>query len=479
MSTASTRLAPPVAGAVQRAADVVLTGGTVRTFDAAGTVGSALAVRDGRIALVGDDAEALALAGDATNVVDLTGRTAIPGINDSHLHGAWLGSMWPDTLVSPDGQFQHDGLVDRLVTEADHRAAIRRTSALVAELGITSYTEPGLGPGEDDGPTGCFGSGVLAAYRSLAAAGELTARVTVLALFGLVDGPSDLETFEREFPRLDFRSEHPDWLRLAGVKIFADGIPPMRSAWTRHVYDDGSTGDLLVRGADIREKEANLRAMLTRVQDAGLQVGVHATGDRSIETVVDELGRDPERARALRHYVIHGDLLSPALVERMLEAGVGINAQSGLAGLGGHGPAAGAVLPPEALGDSWVMLEALRAGVPLCLSSDSPVQSPDWRRGIRVAAELIGDAWPERPGAAVPATADARRARLAELLLRCYTVNPARQDGAESWKGTLEAGKAADICVLAEDPFTTAPAQLPEVPVELTIAGGRVTFERG
>jgi predicted amidohydrolase YtcJ len=466
MSTASTRPASPVASATNAIADVVMIGGTVRTLDRDGTVASALAIRDGELVLVGDDRDVLALANSDTRVVELAGRTAIPGINDSHLHGAWLGSMWPNTLMSPEGSFRHDGSVERLEDESAYRDAILRTGELLAGLGITSYTEPGLGPGEDDGPTGCFGSGVVDAYRSLAHEGRLTARVTALALFGLVDGPSDVETFEREFARFDFASDSSRWLRFAGVKIFADGIPPMRSAWTSHAYADGSNGDLLVGGADIREREANLRSMVARVQGAGLQVGVHATGDLSIETVLDELARDGGRSRAQRHYVIHGDMLNARAIELMVAAGVGMNAQPGLAG---------------AEASNWPALEAIRAGVPVCFSSDSPVLSPDWRRGVAVAAELIGEKARDltADGREARDSAAAVRERLVDLLLRCYTVNPARQDGSESWKGTLEPGKVADLCVLEADPYAIAPAELPDVPVDLTIAGGRVTFERG
>ncbi len=68
------------------AADLVLRGGRIFTADAAGTWARALAVRGGRLAAVGTDAEATTLAGPHTRVIDLRGRTVTPGFGDSHVH---------------------------------------------------------------------------------------------------------------------------------------------------------------------------------------------------------------------------------------------------------------------------------------------------------------------------------------------------------------------------------------------------------
>lgn len=67
-------------------ADLVLAGGQVFTADGAGTWVRAVAVRGGRIAALGTDADAMALAGPRTRVIDLRGRTVTPGFGDSHVH---------------------------------------------------------------------------------------------------------------------------------------------------------------------------------------------------------------------------------------------------------------------------------------------------------------------------------------------------------------------------------------------------------
>ena len=71
-------------------ADLILHGGTVLCMNAARTRASAVAVRGTRIVAVGN-AELLALAGRDTRVIDLHGRTAMPGFIEGHVHAEWYG----------------------------------------------------------------------------------------------------------------------------------------------------------------------------------------------------------------------------------------------------------------------------------------------------------------------------------------------------------------------------------------------------
>ena len=72
-------------------AGLVATGGTVLTVDADFTVAEALAVREGRVLAVGPDEEIRAFVGPDTQVIDLAGRTVVPGLADNHLHSAGGG----------------------------------------------------------------------------------------------------------------------------------------------------------------------------------------------------------------------------------------------------------------------------------------------------------------------------------------------------------------------------------------------------
>src|SRR2546421_5564170 len=67
-------------------ADLIFTNGNLITLDNSRPRASALAVRDGRIVAVGDDAQILQLADGSTDRVDLAGKTVTPGFCDSHIH---------------------------------------------------------------------------------------------------------------------------------------------------------------------------------------------------------------------------------------------------------------------------------------------------------------------------------------------------------------------------------------------------------
>jgi predicted amidohydrolase YtcJ len=91
-STAARRLAVATLAAIAVAAqaqpaDLIVTNAKVVTLDARSTIAQALAVRDGRILAVGDKADVQRLAGAGTRTVDAGGRTVIPGLIDSHMHG--------------------------------------------------------------------------------------------------------------------------------------------------------------------------------------------------------------------------------------------------------------------------------------------------------------------------------------------------------------------------------------------------------
>src|ERR1700757_3533107 len=79
-------LLPRLAIAQSPAPDMILTDGKIVTVDARDTIAQALAIDHGRISAVGSTAQIRALAGPATAVIDLAGRTVIPGLIDSHIH---------------------------------------------------------------------------------------------------------------------------------------------------------------------------------------------------------------------------------------------------------------------------------------------------------------------------------------------------------------------------------------------------------
>lgn len=430
-------------------ADLIIRGGRIRTFDAEDSVVGAVAVRDGRIIATDDAAEALS----AAEVVELDGRTAIPGINDAHLHAAWLGARWPHLFFS-DSPNAHQPSGALVSTAAERRAALREAWRLLAGLGITSYTEPGIGPGEDEGETGCFGTPMLDTYLSLHREGAQTCRVTMLRLFGTIDGESTLDDFEHGI-RSAIPETDPLWLSIPGVKIFADGIPPMATAWVNEPYPDGSSGHLLTRGED---PAAVFRRMVEIAASSGLQVAVHATGDRSIEEFLRVL-ESVTTAPIAPHYAVHGDLATSEQIARMHAINAGFAVQPLIAA---HTQEwAGAQLGPERLAAAWPLREMLSSGVLTTITSDAPIATPDWRRTLDAALDQLGD--------------DDMRTRRA--LLNRMTVDAARQDGAAQWKGALDPGNVADLTILDEDPLEPG-RRFSSIAVARTIVGGRTAFAR-
>ena len=79
--------------AQQSFADRVLVNGNILTVDANDSVAEAVAIRDGRIIAVGKNEEIEAMAGPATDRIDLGGLTATPGLLDSHVHFAYGGLL--------------------------------------------------------------------------------------------------------------------------------------------------------------------------------------------------------------------------------------------------------------------------------------------------------------------------------------------------------------------------------------------------
>ncbi len=115
-------------------ADRVLVGGKIITVDAADSVAEAVSVRDGRIVAVGTNAQILALAGPATERIDLEGLTATPGLLDAHCHFA-------------------SGAVDRLFVLDLSYPAVKSIGDVVVRLRAEG-SKPGewiLGRGWDEG----------------------------------------------------------------------------------------------------------------------------------------------------------------------------------------------------------------------------------------------------------------------------------------------------------------------------------------
>src|SRR5699024_2071812 len=159
-----------------------------------------------------------------------------------------------------------------------------------------------LGPGGGSGPMGIE---LLRAYEELAHDGELGLRMSVLLLPGR-QGTVTAEHLRHDLETLRFDSDDEGMLRLAGIKVFADGIPPLRTAWLHAPYQGtDTTGALAIGGRDEATRLAELNEIVRLGHTAGLQLGVHATGDASIDATVSAIAAAQHTPRTLSQALHH------------------------------------------------------------------------------------------------------------------------------------------------------------------------------
>ncbi|MGH3242201.1 MAG: amidohydrolase [Spirillospora sp.] len=382
-----------------------------------------------------------------------------------------LAGITRDTVPPPGGVIDKDangeptgvlresaaGLVSRIVppfTREERSQGIDAGLKLLHTMGVTSTTEPGIN------------LEALDLYAEKARAGALPLRLT--ALLGSGRGPQSLRDILAEYEPL--RDVDPRTLRVAGVKVFADGIPRFRTAWMNEPYLNGANGSLTIDGASPGEQLANLHEMIKIAVDADLQIGTHSCGDATTDAVVAgylKAGGRHWRRADLRHYVIHCNFPSARTLRTMARHDIGANLNAEILYLQGR------VLEPiigrELTEYQWPYGSALRAGVQVTSGSDAPVVPPHWLRGIMTAML--------REGADGSVAGTAERVGLADALAT-YTRLGAWQDHAERWKGTLEHGNVADICIINGDLLNRDPHTFDDLQVTTTLVGGQVVYER-
>ncbi|GAA5050908.1 putative amidohydrolase YtcJ [Thermocatellispora tengchongensis] len=414
------------------AADLVLYGGRILTMAGGAGVARAIAIKDGVVVQVGDDASVRRLIGRRTEVVALRGRTVLPGINDAHLHGLRTGLALPPYNVDV-GESAVGSIAD----------VARQIAAAVAQAGAGAWIR---GKGWNE---------------TAFAEGRPPTR-------------HDLDPVSPGHP-VALLNVDPRWFVVTGVKLRADGVPiASRTAWMREPYAGGGRGGLVTIGSTDEEKAAELTAMIALVHRAGLQIGTHATGDAAIDAVAAAYAEAIRSRRHgdPRHYVIHGDFAWPETLRSLARHGCGVSLNPNIKHLiadtqtGVVGDARAAYQTPYR--------SALRARVMVTSASDSPNVAPDWRQGLETALLREG-----RSGAV---SGPDERIGLDEAL-RTYTTSAAWQDHAERWKGSLRRGMAGDLCVLdghltdERGRLAMDAHEISDLPVALTVVDGAIAYD--
>jgi predicted amidohydrolase YtcJ len=212
-----------------------------------------------------------------------------------------------------------------------------------------------------------------------------------------------------------------------------------------------------------------LLRMIQYGHEKGWQIGVHAIGDRAISAVLDgyeSAQRLYPQQRDMRHYIIHDEMIRASDIDRSAKLGVAASMQPLIHQLLADGVAA--VFGPERSKRDWPFRSVLEAGAKLTFSSDAPVIPPDWRQGVQAAVLREGcSGVVNGPGECIGR----------EDAIRAYTINGAWLDHKERVKGSIEKGKVADFCVLADDILIVDAHEIGKIPVLMTIVGGKVVYD--
>ncbi len=256
-----------------------------------------------------------------------------------------------------------------------------------------------------------------------------------------------------------------DFLRIGGVKLFADGALGPRTAAMLEPY----LGEPENRGILTLEPE-ELREVVRRAAEGGLALAVHAIGDRANRLVLDTLeALLPENRARLRHRIEHVQLLHPDDVGRLAALGVVASMQPIHAVQ--DAPMADRYWGPARCATAYAWRSLLDAGTVLAFGSDCPVESPNPFLGIHAAVARSRPDGYGGPEGWVPA----QRITVGEAV-RAYTWGAAWAAGLEPRLGTLTPGKWADLVVLDRDVFTADPSLIPQTRVLATMVGGRWTY---
>jgi predicted amidohydrolase YtcJ len=362
------------------------------------------------------------------------------------------GVIVRDESGVPTGIFKDaaEELIFKVIPPRSHEqrlAAARRALAHAASLGVTSVQHMSVEFAD------------VAVYSELLEKGQLTARIYC----------APLETEWQAQARVGLRRAWgSQYLRLGAVKGFADGSIGSRTAALLKPYSD-EPDNRGILSAEMNPPEA-MRERLMQADAAGLQLRVHAIGDRAISMVLDMFDAI-EKANGYhdqRMTIEHAQHTAPEDLERFARLHVIASMQPYHAIDDGRWVEAR--IGHERARTSYAWRSLLDHGVTLAFGTDWDVAPLNPLLGLYAAvtrATLDG----KNPQGWIPE----QKITLAEAV-EAYTMGSAFAEFQEKEKGSVTAGKLADMVILSDDIFAIRPEAIRNVKVETTIVGGRIVF---
>ena len=359
------------------------------------------------------------------------------------------GTIVRDEAGEPAGVFKDNAmeLITRAVPDPSLEETIEKARAALAHaarLGVTTIQDMTASATE------------LRAYQQIRAAGGLTARI-----YAIQNRP--IAGFKNAGIGTGFGD---DWLRVGGVKLFADGSMGSGTAAFFEPYaDDAST-----RGLLLQTPEALEQAILDG-DAAGFQLIVHAIGDRANAIVLDAFDR-LTRARGVRDRrprIEHAQVVRDPDKTRFKQLNVIASIQ-----------------PSHCIDDMrWAERRIGRdrcriaydfksfvdAGVRIAFGTDWFVEPLNPMLGLYAAVtRQFTDGTP--PGGWFPE----ERITMAQAV-EFYTLGSAYAEFADDRKGSISEGKLADLVMLSKDIFSIPPREVLDTTAVLTMVGGRIVHD--
>jgi predicted amidohydrolase YtcJ len=389
-------------------------------------------------------------------------------VNENALHLAGITAQTPDP---PGGRILKDpatgkptgilletaqALVSRhipLETRDARKATMRLSGETLARLGLTGAHDAGVSF-ED-----------VELYKELVAEGALPIRLDVM--LRVAGAGPELDAILAQPPQIGLGDYQ---LTVRTIKVFADGALGARGAALLEPYSDSPAESGLLQNS-----EDDLHALVKKSMQAGYQVAIHAIGDRGNRIALNAIERAMKEfpGSDARHRIEHAQILSLEDIPRFARLGVLPSMQPV------HAPTdmgfAESRVGPQRMRGGYAWQSLLDTGARVVGSSDTPAFPIDYTNPLwGIHAAVTRQDQNGRPaGGWHP---EQRVSRLDAL--RMFTINAAYAAFADDLRGSITAGKLADITVLSKDILTIPEAEILQTEVVMTIVGGRIVYRR-
>lgn len=333
-------------------------------------------------------------------------------------------------------------------TEAERKLALEKALDELAEMGLTSVHDAGMGVETWD------------LYKEFADAGKLTARI-----YAMIRGTgSDFDALSDQGPIDSYKN---DKLALRSVKISADGALGSRGAAMKEPYSDdpGNRGLLFYDQEELNE-------MVLKAVGKGYQTNIHAIGDRANDVVLDafEKAKEEYGDQGLRHRIEHAQIVSLEDIPRFKELELIASMQATHATSDKN--MAEDRVGSDRIKGGYAWQKFLDQGTIIANGSDFPVEHSNPFFGL-YSSVTRQDHEGNPPGGWYPEEALSRKEAL-----KSFTIDAAYAAHQEDILGTLEAGKWADFIVIDHDYFEMPASDIWKVNVlETWVAGEKVFSE--